>query len=118
MTSSKPLAPIDKAMLKPVLQKISKLNQKDLMQHGIWGDLADLSSRTRLTGIEAHPNGIYQIDPEKFEAVATVFLTLNFPKQKSFSNAFPAHIVGTMTPNGGIKIDDIKVDTSSLDLLK
>jgi hypothetical protein len=115
MNSPKHFAPINSEMVKPVLQRIAKLDQKDLVKHGVWSDLAELSTKTTLSGIEAHPDGIYQADPNTFEAVATVYLTLNFAKQKAFANGFPAHINGTMTPSGEIKIDTIKVDTSSLE---
>lgn len=112
------MRPISSSKLKPVLERISHLTSKDLDKLNAWKGLADLSQKTILTGVEAHPSGVYQIGQDKFEAVATVFLTLNFAKggKKAFANSFPAHIVGTVNPdNNNIKIDHITVDTSSLD---
>jgi hypothetical protein len=117
MASTRTLAPIGRSYLKPVLEKVATLKQKDLVQLGAWKGLSDLPAKTTFTGIEAHPNGVYQVGSDRFEAVGTVFLTLNFAKQKGFANSFPANIYGTMTPNG-IQIDKIDVDTSSLDLFK
>jgi hypothetical protein len=107
------LAPIKGEMLKPVLQKISELQQADLVTYGAWGDLADLSQNTKFEAIEAHPSGIYDMGNDQFEAVATVFLKLNFDNQKAFTNSFPAHVLGQVTP-AGVQITDVRIDTSSL----
>jgi hypothetical protein len=108
----KPLAPIDSKRLKPVLESIAKLTIKDLSKHKVWSDLAKFSRKTTLSGIEAHPSGVYDTGGSKFEAVATVYLTLG-DKGSSFSNSLPAHVSGTVTGNT-VKIDRIKIDTTSL----
>jgi hypothetical protein len=112
------MRPIDTAMLKPVLKKISNLTQQDLAQYKAWKGLADLAKKTTFAGIEAHPSGVYQVgEGNQFEAVATVYLTLDYGKDKSFSNSFPAHIVGTISGTDAT-IQKITVDTSSLDFVK
>src|SRR5215213_5608678 len=108
----KPLTPIDRSMLKPVLETIAKLTPQDLIKHKAWKDLASLSAKTTLSGIEAHPSGVYVTDTNKFEAVATVYLTLK-DGQASFANSFPAHVSGTLT-GGSVTVDSIKIDTSSI----
>jgi hypothetical protein len=108
------LTPIRSDMLKPVLEQISGLTSKDLKQHKVWKQLADLAKKTTLTRIEAHPSGVYETGAGKFEAVATVYLTLGYDKQKSYSNSFPAHIAGSFDDAGRVKVNSISVDTSSL----
>jgi hypothetical protein len=108
----KPLTPIDPSRLKPVLETIAKLTPKDLARHKVWNELANLSTHTTLSGIEAHPSGVYETGKNKFEAVATVYLTLK-NSNAPFANSFPAHVFGTVAGNS-VKIDSIKIDTSSL----
>jgi hypothetical protein len=114
-TIKKPLTPIDPSRLKPVLKKIAKLTSKDLAKHNVWNSLANLSTKTTLSGIEAHPSGVYRTGKNEFEAVATVYLTLNHGNAKSFANSFPAHVFGTIGTGNSVKIDGIKIDTSSLE---
>jgi len=109
----KPLTPIDPSRLKPVLETIAKLTPKDLDKHKVWKSLASLSANTTLSGIEAHPSGVYETGPNQFEAVATVYLTLR-NSNASFANSFPAHVVGTVGAGNSVKIDGIRIDTSSL----
>lgn len=110
----KPLTPFNPSRLKPVLETIAKLKPEDLIKHNAWSDLASLSANTVFTGIEAHPSGVYETSKNKFEAVATVYLTLTHGNAKSFANSFPAHVFGTVGSGNNVKIDGITIDTSSL----
>jgi hypothetical protein len=80
-----------------------------------WTNLTALSDNTALSCIEAHPAGVYQMGNDQFEAVATVYLTLNKGQSNAFTNSLPAHVVGRLGDNNTVEIEKITVDSSSLD---
>lgn len=108
--------PIEGDKLETIVGAISKLDCDDLERYGAWRDLEELSSNTLFEGIEAHPNGVYRTGMNTFEAVANVYVTLQYGGKRdasSMSDSYPAQVSGTISANNEIEIKSIKVDTSS-----
>jgi hypothetical protein len=114
---TKNAAPIkDAAKLRAIISAISKLDSDDLEKNGAWSELDALSSHTIFEGVEAHPNGIFSTGEDRFEAVATVYVTLNYGSHRdetSMSDSYPATVAGIIGASNKPKIESITVDTSS-----
>jgi predicted pPIWI-associating nuclease len=110
-------APVrDPVELNAIIRAISNLNRDELEEYGAWSDLDELSSETTFEGIEPHPDGIFETEKNHFEAIATVYVTLNYGSRKdraSMSDSYPARVAGTVAKKSDVKIDSITVDTSS-----
>jgi hypothetical protein len=111
----KPPIPIDDERSLKIAEAVSNLAADDLMNLGAWQSLDELSSNTIFDGIEANPDGIFETEDHKFQAIADVYVTLQYGGKKdgtSMSDAYPAKVSGTIDA-GGVKIEAIDVDTSS-----
>lgn len=109
---------VDATTLRRILKTISGLKEQDLKDHDAWEKLARLSTNTALSAIEAYPKGVYDMGDGTdgtFEAVATVYLTLNAGSSSAFSNSLPAHIHGRVNTDNTVQVEKIEIDTSSLD---
>src|SRR5947209_4864094 len=88
------LKPVENSdRLDRIVDAIMQLGQEDLDQYDAWQPPADLSSHTEFDGIEPHPDGIYETDSNKFQAVATAYVTLNYGGKgdsSSMSDSYPA----------------------------
>jgi Predicted pPIWI-associating nuclease len=88
----------------------------ELTETGAWSDLDALSTHTSIEGIEAVPEGIFEVGDNGFTAVATVYVDLSYGNNEdSFStlDSFPAQVQGHFTSNGEAIVDSVSVDTSS-----
>jgi hypothetical protein len=106
----------DPAQLQAIINAISELDRDELEKRGAWTALDELSSNTTFEAIEPHPNGIFQIGKKHFEAVATVYVTLNYGGAKdrtSMSDSYPAKVAGTVESKNNVEINSITVDTTS-----
>ena len=109
-----PLTPVDNQQLRDAI--IDAISSYPLSETEAWVDLDELSSHTEVGAIEANNEGIFTTGNNKFEATATVYVTLNYgDKKDSFSttDSFPAHVVGTVKDGNRISIENFSVDTSS-----
>jgi hypothetical protein len=96
------------------------ISSYDLPDSPAWDDLAALSTHTTFDVIEAVPEGVFESGVGRFEAVATVYVGLQYGKDNdegfSSTEEFPALVKGSLTkrPDGYVAdIDDISVDTSA-----
>lgn len=88
----------------------------DIASSHAWSDLDELSKHTEVEALEPNPDGIFEIDDDRFEATATVYVTLNYGDRKdstSISDSFPVHVRGKIKKGNKIIIEDVKVDTTS-----
>lgn len=89
----------------------------DVPGSSAWGALDELSSHTEFEEADAVPEGIFEKSSDDFEAVATVYITLNYGDkndQSSMSDSYPAHVHGRYDPQAETaSIVDFTVDTSS-----
>jgi hypothetical protein len=111
----KPPVPIEDERSLKIAEAVSNLAADDLMSFGAWQSLDELSSNTIFDGIEANPDGIFETEDHKFQAIADVYVTLQYGGKKdgtSMSDAYPAKVSGTIDA-GEVKIEAIDVDTSS-----
>ena len=89
----------------------------DVSQSQIWNELDQLSTHTDSAEIDAVPEGIFEVENNDFEAVATVYVTLNYGDRRdrsSMSDSYPVHVRGTYDKNKKeAMVVDMSVDTSS-----
>lgn len=108
--------PVAHEQLQPIISAILRLHFDDLQKGGAWQPLDELSSNTQFEGIEPNPDGIYKVGDDDFEAVANVYVTLNYGDKSdpaSMSDSYPAIVSGKIDANNSVQIESIKVDTSS-----
>jgi hypothetical protein len=87
----------------------------DLTGDAAWGNLDELSTHTRLEGVDVDPEGILIDDQGRFKGVMNVYVTLQYGKDDkegfassdSFLGNFEGHLEGERP-----KIDAVTVDTS------
>ena len=99
-----------------IFTAISALDSNELSSKNGWDELDILSSQTIFEGIEAVPGGVVVSALGRFEAAATVYVTLNYGPSKdsvSMSDSYPAIVRGTIDNDLSVEIDDIAVDTES-----
>lgn len=96
---------------------IKSIAEIDVAHSHIWDELDQLSTHTEFEEIDAVPEGIFEIEGGDFEAVATVYITLNYGDRRdrsSMSDSYPAHVRGTYDENTKeASVIDLSVDTSS-----
>jgi hypothetical protein len=103
----------DRSKLDAVMDAVSSV---ELSETAAWSDLDSLSSHTSVDDIEAVPEGIFEAGDNGFEAVATVYVDLNYGGRKdsfSTSDSLPAQVQGHFEPDGRAIVDSVSVDTSS-----
>lgn len=87
----------------------------DLVMHG--GELEALSSGTEFEALDAASDGIFWADDKQhFEAVGTVYVTLNYGGTRdpvSMSDAYPAYVYGHVEGQNRAMVDRVEVDVSS-----
>lgn len=110
-----PLTPItDAANAARILNAASDLDFDQFQELATGGDIAELSSNTEFEGVEVLPEGLFETNDNKFEASATVYVTLNYGGKRdkvSMPDSYAAIVRGTMEDDQ-VKITEIEVDTS------
>jgi hypothetical protein len=99
-----------------IVNAISALKPEALERYDAWKRLAELSSNTRFQGIEAHPDGVFETEANKFEAVANAYVILGYGSGQhltEMSDTYPARVAGRYESNGVVHIDKVTIDTSS-----
>src|SRR5258708_6897358 len=69
----------------------------DLAPSREWQNLDELSSHTELETIEINPNGVFEGPPGSFQAVGSVYVTLNYGDKRdssSMSDSYPVLVTG------------------------
>ena len=105
----------DAPALARVMARVNQLTQSDLEELGAWSELCDLSTQTELEMIDTGPDNIVFDNSGGFEAVADVYVTLNYGSSDddtSFSDGYLATIRGRLDGEEVI-IDTVSVDVSS-----
>jgi hypothetical protein len=96
---------------------MTAIEQYDLTSSPAWDDLDQLSSHTEFESLEANPDGIFEGPPGHFQAVGSVYVTLNYGDKgdsSSMSDSYPVQFKGTIDPKiNAATVDDVTVDTSS-----
>jgi hypothetical protein len=91
------------------------LKEYDLTGDAAWGNLDELSTHTRLDGVDVDPEGILIDEQGRFRGVMNIYVTLQYGKDDkegfassdSFLGNFEGHLEGSRP-----KIDTVTVDTS------
>ena len=113
------LQPITGPLLSKIVTAVSDLKVNDLSKLKAWATLRDLSPKTSFESIEANPDGVFfDAGNNQFEAIANVYVTLQHgggARSTSMSDSYPARVTGEVTPNGGVRIQSIDVDTTAFD---
>ncbi len=84
-------------------------------EEAAWSELDNLSINTVFDGLEAVPEGIFTTGNDGFEAVATVYVELNYGNDDDAVRAtetFPANVKGHFD-NGNAIIDQVEIDTTA-----
>lgn len=107
--------PIDRPELrKAILEAVAKY---PIESSSAWASLDELSSRTKVDGLEPNPDGIFQTgDGKRFELVGKIYVVLEYGGSRdhlSVNDSFPIHISGEIGESSRISITNVEVDTSS-----
>jgi hypothetical protein len=112
--SEQPLKPVtDPDRIDAILRAIEEF---DIVGSEGWGNLDELSSNTELEGVEPNPEGIFESPDMTFQAIGSVYVTLNYGGKQdstSMSDSYPFHAFGRFEPDGHALVQQFKVDTSS-----
>lgn len=105
----------DETVIDRIIEAAGNLNFDDFQSLSTADDIADLSDNTQFEGLEISPDGVLKVNGDKFEASATVYLTLEYGGSRgrvSIPDSYPAVIRGSI---GGtsVEITEIRVDTGS-----
>jgi hypothetical protein len=126
MSSVRPKSPVsqapqpvqDAAVIDAILEAISSIDPDEL-RTASGGALDSLSTRTGVSGIEPVLEGIFRVGEGRFEALATVYVDLEYgPRDDGFvtSDSFPARVKGRYSKTGSrivANVEDVEVDTSA-----
>jgi hypothetical protein len=110
------LKPIEDQRLNKIVKAVSELTVDDLSSLHAWENLDNLSSNTLFESVEANPDGVFDVGNNQFEAIANVYITLQYGGKSdstSMSDSYPARVRGKLTSSGTVRIQSIDVDTSS-----
>ncbi len=94
---------------------INAVGGYDISSDPAWSELDALSTHTQFDSIEVVPEGIFHAGNDKFEAVATVYIVLNYGDGEDAiqtTETFPAHITGHFEGSSA-SVDRVDLDTSS-----
>ena len=109
------LQPIEDVEVLSAIQNAIASVDSDLVMRG--GELEALSSGTEFEALDAASDGIFWADDtQHFEAVGTVYVTLNYGGTRdpvSMSDAYPAYVYGHNEGKSRAAIDRVEVDVSS-----
>lgn len=102
----------------PIMDAINALDQAALERLGAWASISALSEQTKLEQVDASPSSIV-ITQEQFEAIATVFVLLQFEATDteaggSYSDEYLATVRGQIN-DGDPVIDSFAVDLRGTD---
>ncbi len=95
---------------------IDAIGALDITQESAWDDLNALSRNTGIDGIDAVPEGIFELDEGRFVAAATVYVILRYGDgDDTFedSDSFPMVVNGHFEKDGKAIIDEAEVNTAS-----
>jgi hypothetical protein len=113
---SSELVPIeDQGTVDRIIDAASRIDIDRFQQLSRKDDISQLSSNTILEGLEILSDGIFEVAPGRFEASATVYLTLEYGGSRdsvSIPDSYPAVVRGTFD-KGTVEITEIEVDTGS-----
>jgi hypothetical protein len=111
------LKPIDEnSQVEAVVDVVSALTADDVFSGQTASDLDELSSNTLFEGIEVNPDAIFTSGENRFEASATVYVTLTYGGSRdnvSIPDSYPAIVRGHFNVDGEAEVEQIEVDTSS-----
>lgn len=99
-----------------VVEAVSALTADDVFRGQTSDDLGELSSNTLFDGVEVNPDAIFTSGENRFEASATVYVTLTYGGSRdnvSIPDSYPAIVRGHFEANGEAEVEAIEVDTSS-----
>jgi Predicted pPIWI-associating nuclease len=104
----------DSEILQSIMVAVSDF---DLASSNYWDALDQLSSHTEFEALEANPAGIFEGPPGMFQAIGTVYVTLNYGDKRdsaSMSDSYPVQLSGKFDRTTKLaSIESVKVDTSS-----
>jgi Predicted pPIWI-associating nuclease len=96
---------------------IKAVEDYDLASSPEWQELDELSSHTKLEAIEINPNGVFEGPPGFFQAVGSVYVTLNYGAKRdssSMSDSYPVLVTGKLDRAAkAVSVETVTVDTSS-----
>lgn len=97
-----------------VIEAINNLDETALAHYAAWQPLADLSSRTEFEAMDGDPDSVVVNADGRFEAIATIFVTLGYGSSNDESSVSDEYIATVRGLIGGksVMIDTIQVDTS------
>lgn len=87
----------------------------DLKATRLWKDLASRSDQTEPDGVDAVPEGLFSTANNRFVAVATGYVVLNFieeGKKIRLTDSFPMTLRGHFQKDGTAKVDDVDANTA------
>jgi hypothetical protein len=93
-----------------VAKRVRELDEHQLREIGNWIDLEMLGGAVHLNLIDVDDDEIFQTSPEEFECLATLYITLTPPEDKSFEETFLATVRGAIDGQTAT-IDSVQIDT-------
>lgn len=108
------LVPVDDAKRRDAI--MDAISHFKIPASDAWKDLDKLSPNTVVDAIEANTEGIFASGKDAFQATATVYVVLHFGDGRdsvSTTDAFPAHVEGSVDQRNHVKIHNFSIDTSS-----
>lgn len=115
-TNERVLTQIDEPQdVRAVLKAIEALSQDDLVEMGAWDVVDQLSSQAMFDAMEGTSEGVFRRPDGSFEAVATLYVTLQFGGSRdrtAMSDTYPAIVRGKLD-GSGVKIQSVEIDNSS-----
>jgi hypothetical protein len=112
-SASRPRLITDIAKLRPIEVAVSTMAPETVLEMA-GESLSALSSATEVEHVEVSSPAITDLGNDKFEASATVFVTLHYGDKYdpvAMSDGFPARIRGHFSPDKKAHIDTIEVDS-------
>ena len=119
-TNSSALKPIDTPeRLHSVLDAVAELGPEGDALGEVLSALKALPAETHFNGIDASADGVFESEsePDKFQAVGTIYVQLKFGGAKEgsgLSESYPAYIFGHFVKDKAV-IDTVTVDTTSFE---
>lgn len=102
-------------LVKTIESTISNVAHDNPAVQSSWPALDELSSRTEFDALEVTPGGVVIEGNNRFQASATLYVTLNFGEARdatSMPDSYPALVRGHLSSDN-VVIDEVEVDTSS-----
>jgi hypothetical protein len=107
-----PLLMQDKQRRERVAKYVRELSQEQLRQFGNWKDVEELGSSAQLNSIDVDDEEVFETTPEKFECLATLYVTLT-AEQMFFEETLLATVRGSIN-EPAVGIESVQIDTKAL----